>query len=449
MKNSWPEIPLANVTQFIQYGYTAKSSAAIAGPKYLRITDIQNAAVDWQTVPSVVIDSADLPRYRLSQGDIVFARSGATVGKSFLIREDPGEAVFASYLIRVKCEPNRLDPRYAAYFFQSEDYWRQIREGSTGTGQPNFNGTKLGQLHIPVPPLHQQRQIVLKLDRLFGHSNSAREELSRIPRLVERYKQAVLDKAFLGQLTSDWRISKDHPDASDLLKSIDVDPLHDQELPHLPQGWHWSTAGELCAIKSGLALGKKRKLGTALVEKPYLRVANVQRGWLDLSEIKTVLVTDKEAQALRLQSGDVLMNEGGDRDKLGRGWIWDGQISDCVHQNHVFRLRPRSEMLPSKYISYYANEFGRSYFLREGKQTTNLASISMTKLSGLPIPVAPPEEMELIVTLIESAFESIDAIAKEIAKASSLLYRLDQATLDKAFRGELLGEPEQAKETAA
>jgi type I restriction enzyme S subunit len=132
------------------------------------------------------------------------------------------------------------------------------------------------------------------------------------------------------------------------------------------------------------------------------------------------------------------MNEGGDRDKLGRGCVWNGEVPDCIHQNHVFRLRPKTPAVPSKYISYYANEFGQTYFLREGKQTTNLASVSMSKVSALPIPIASPQEMELIVSKIESAFVHINRIAAEAARAFQLIDRFEQAILSKAFLGKLL-----------
>ena len=216
------------------------------------------------------------------------------------------------------------------------------------------------------------------------------------------------------------------------MNSAAIRILKSSDLPSLPGGWSWAAAGQLCNIKSGIALGKKRPPQIVLIERPYLRVANVQRGWFSLEEIKTLQLTEKEAEALYLQRGDVLMNEGGDRDKLGRGWVWEGQIENCVHQNHVFRLRPRSPQIPSRYISYYSNEFGQSYFLSSGKQTTNLASISMNKLSALPIPVAPPREMQRIVRLIETAFGWLGAVARS---SKAPLPRLDHAILSKAFRG--------------
>jgi type I restriction enzyme, S subunit len=156
--------------------------------------------------------------------------------------------------------------------------------------------------------------------------------------------------------------------------------------------------------------------------------------------VKTIAVTPKEADALYLQPGDILMNEGGDRDKLGRGWVWEGQIDRCIHQNHVFRLRLKIKSVLPRYVSYYANEFGQSYFMDQGKQTTNLASISLTKLSSMPIPIAQPEEMELIVERIEERFADIDAAAQQARRATELLERLDRQTLAKTFRGELVSQ---------
>jgi type I restriction enzyme S subunit len=301
---------------------------------------------------------------------------------------------------------------------------------------------------VALPPLKEQRRIAEKLDSLSHRSKRAGEELGRIPRLVERYKRALLSAAFSGNLTADWR--KCHSENTcDFLRRERMLNLEDQNLPSLPNEWSWVAAGTLCAIKSGITLGKKRAPGTDLIERPYLRVANVQRGWLNLAEIKTIAVTKKEAEALYLLPGDVLMNEGGDRDKLGRGWVWNGEIPQCIHQNHVFRLRPRIPEVPSKYLSYYANEFGQNYFLREGKQTTNLASISMSKISALPIPVAPPDEMRRILALIEDGFSTIDKIAAEVRRATDLLDRLDRATLTKAFRGQLIKPEVSASETGS
>jgi type I restriction enzyme, S subunit len=148
-------VRVREVAESIQYGHTASAISREEGPRFLRITDIQDGAVDWDSVPSCNIVAEDVPRYRLSTGDLVFARTGATTGKSFLIRDCP-DAVFASYLIRVRASKD-VDPRYLALFFQSPDYWQQIERGKRGIGQPNVNGKTLGEIELPLRPLDEQR----------------------------------------------------------------------------------------------------------------------------------------------------------------------------------------------------------------------------------------------------------------------------------------------------
>lgn len=151
--NDVRSVRVREVADFIQYGHTASAISRQEGPRFLRITDIQDGGVDWDSVPSCDIVTEDVPRYRLSAGDLVFARTGATTGKSFLIRDCP-EAVFASYLIRVRASKD-VDPRYLALFFQSPDYWQQIERGKRGIGQPNVNGKTLGEINLPLPPLDE------------------------------------------------------------------------------------------------------------------------------------------------------------------------------------------------------------------------------------------------------------------------------------------------------
>jgi type I restriction enzyme S subunit len=167
-------------------------------------------------------------------------------------------------------------------------------------------------------------------------------------------------------------------------------------------------------------------------------VANVQRGYLDLKEVKEIVTTEDEIQELALKPGDILFNEGGDRDKLGRGWVWNGELPECIHQNHVFRARPYVKELNPKLISWYANTFGQQFFFDEGKHTTNLASISMTKLKGLPVAIPPLAEQARIVVEVErrlSVLEKLNAVASASVKRST---RLKQSILQDAFFAKLL-----------
>jgi type I restriction enzyme S subunit len=195
--------------------------------------------------------------------------------------------------------------------------------------------------------------------------------------------------------------------------------------------------GEIADVKGGITLNKARDVENP-VQVPYLRVANVQRGRLDLSEIKSVVIEKNNLADYLLQPGDILFNEGGDRDKLGRGWVWNGEIPGCCHQNHVFRARPDSNRVDSKFVSYWANEFGRAYFEREGKQTTNLASINRAKLCALPIPLPPLAEQHQIVAEVEARTTAIDHLEAELDRQITRSNRLRQATLAAGFSGGLL-----------
>jgi len=161
----WRWVKISDISNLIQYGYTG---SAISAGKYkmLRITDIQDNSVNWKTVPFVKIDDEEVESYLLSDNDILFARTGATVGKSFLIKNLNDMSVFASYLIRIQLKEN-FNAQFVKYFFESDYYWEQIEDKSVGTGQPNVNGTLLSNLQIPIPPLPEQHCIVHKIEVIF------------------------------------------------------------------------------------------------------------------------------------------------------------------------------------------------------------------------------------------------------------------------------------------
>ncbi|MES2467485.1 MAG: restriction endonuclease subunit S [Verrucomicrobiota bacterium] len=211
-----------------------------------------------------------------------------------------------------------------------------------------------------------------------------------------------------------------------------------QRAAHLPSGWRWVTLREIAEISGGVTKGQKRKPHDVVRSVPYLRVANVQRGYIDLTEVKEIEVTEREIQAHTLLPGDILFNEGGDRDKLGRGWVWNGEIKECIHQNHVFRARLRNSDDSPKFVSYYGNSGGKQYFFDQGKHTTNLASINLTKLGGLPIPFPPPEVQHRIVAEIEKHFTRLDAGVAALRRAQANLKRYRAAVLKAACEGRLV-----------
>ena len=166
----------------------------------MRITDIQNNNVFWDNVPYCKIDDGNRKKYILKDGDIVFARTGATVGKSYLIENLKEDTIYASYLIKVSINKNLLIPKFVKYFFESNLYWSQIIDRQTGTGQPNVNGTKLGQIIIIYPKIEIQQKIVNKLDKLQEKTKQLENFYTQKIQLLDELKQSILNKAFKGEL---------------------------------------------------------------------------------------------------------------------------------------------------------------------------------------------------------------------------------------------------------
>lgn len=167
-----------------------------------------------------------------------------------------------------------------------------------------------------------------------------------------------------------------------------------------PHGWRTAKLDDIATVQTGLAVnGDSERVDP--VQLPYLRVANVQDGHVDLSEVKRITVSRTQISRYSLRAGDVLMTEGGDFDKLGRGTVWNGEIDPCLHQNHVFAVRPDLSQVLSNFLAAYCESaVGKRYFLSCSKQTTNLASINSTQLKEMPIHLPPLEEQKRITELL-------------------------------------------------
>ena len=199
LPDGWTWATVEQLASKVQYGHTASAVKREAGVRFLRITDIQDRRVEWDSVPSCDISPSDVDELRLLPGDIVFARTGATVGKSFLLKAPFPASVFASYLIRISPAGEDLSLWLHA-FFQSPDYWAQIRESSAGIGQPNVNGTKLQALRVPLPPLVEQARIVEEVERRLSVVEELEALASTNLQRATRLRQSILQLAFTGSL---------------------------------------------------------------------------------------------------------------------------------------------------------------------------------------------------------------------------------------------------------
>ena len=214
LPKGWEVCTVGDISSLVQFGLS-NSAETIGEYRLLRITDIQNNRVRWTDVPFTNIDKTEAESYVLNIGDILFARTGATVGKSFLITELPLVSVFASYLIRVKLL--EVNPKYVKYFFESVDYWKQITDKSVGIGQPNVNGTKLKEIILALPPLAEQRRIVSAIESAFAVIDEIEQNKNDLQSAIAATKQKILSLAIRGKLVK--QDPNDEP-ASVLLERI-------------------------------------------------------------------------------------------------------------------------------------------------------------------------------------------------------------------------------------
>jgi type I restriction enzyme S subunit len=255
---------------------------------------------------------------------------------------------------------------------------------------------------IPIPPLPEQHRIVAKIDTLFSELDDAVALLKTIKAQLSVYRKAILKWAFEGK---------------------------NKKIVQLC---------EIADIVGGITKGRNlEKYETVFL--PYLSVANVQDGYLNLTNVKKIKLKLEEKEKYLLQLNDVLYTEGGDKDKLGRGTIWKNEINECVHQNHIFRARIDTKKALPKYVALFSlTKSAKDYFFSRAKQTVNLASINMTVLRSLPIPLPSLNEQLAIVSAIESRLSVCDKLEQTIDQTLALSASLRQSILKKAFEGRLV-----------
>lgn len=422
-------------------------------------------------------------------GDIVIAMSSGSadlVGKAAQANSD-FEGGFGAFcgVIRPKID---LLSTYFGFFFQTPYYRTTVARQGKGIGINNLQKTQLELLAVPVPPFGEQQRIAAKVGELMDlcdkleaqkedaaaahevlvktllgtltQSQTAAEFQDNWRRIaqhfnslfttessIEELKKTILQLAVMGKLVP--QDPNDEP-AIELLKRIKdekennkrlgkikkskpLPEIEDSEKPfQLPLGWVWARFEDVTLISGGLALGKKSDI-TKTVQMPYLRVANVQRGYLKLDTIKEVSVQKAEVEKYRLLPGDLLIVEGGDWDKVGRTAVWRGEIKDCLHQNHVFKARKVIEEFNERWAEFYLNShIARQYFESVSKQTTNLASINMTELRSCFFPLPPVNEQRRIVDKTDELITICDALKARLVQHSVLHQYLANAIVQKA-----------------
>lgn len=350
-------------------------------------------------------------------GDILFGKAAST-GKIARVKSDR-EFTIWSPLALLRPDLDKVIPGYLEYALKSPMGQAQVDTLKTTSTQSNISMEAIPRIRIPVPSLPLQKNISEFLNSETGRINDLIAAKVRLLALLAEKRRALITRA--------------------VTRGLDPDvPLRESGLPWLgevPAHWKVTRLKFVADVQGGLALGKN--YGAAdTAEYPYLRVANVQDGYLDLSEITTVLVPENEAKSCLLQPGDVLMNEGGDADKLGRGCIWLGEIIPCLHQNHVFAVRPK--FIRSEWLNAWTStDTAKAYFESRAKQSTNLASISGTNIKELPLFVPPDEEQSAIVAHIAAETARLDALAAATGRSIALPKERRAALIAAAVTGRI------------
>lgn len=464
----WVGTTLGEVCSKPQYGWTTKANPSSGSVKLLRTTDISGGSIAWNTVPYCTDIPEDLDFYKLVEGDIVISRAGS-VGLSYLLSFVPIETVFASYLIRFRpCE--QVEPRYIAYYLQTPNYWASIHELSSGIALANVNARKLEVIGLPLAPLPEQQRIVAVIEEQFTRLDAVTASLQQNKARLKRARASVLKSAVEGTLTEEWRA--EHPmteTATELLARIlnerhakweaeqlakmqtrGVTPKDDkwkasykepvppdtEGLPELPEGWCWATVEQIAQIQGGLQ--KQPSRAPRKNAFPYLRVANVFRGRLDLSTVEEMELFGNELSTLRLKAGDLLIVEGnGSRTEIGRSALWHGEIKNCVHQNHIIRVR--LNYVQPEYVDYYWNSLeGNKRVMDVAASTSGLYTLSVGKISRLPVPLPPLTEQQQIVAEVERRLSIINQAEAGVEASLKRVERVRQSILRMAFAGQLV-----------
>ena len=255
----------------------------------------------------------------------------------------------------------------------------------------------IGGLEVAWPPPREQAAIVRFLDHADRRIRRYIRAKQKLIALLEEQRHAIIHEAVTGRI--DVRTGQPYPAYS--FSGV-------QWLSELPRHWRLIRLKNVADVQTGITLGKSYR-NVRTVSRPYLRVANVQDGRLELTHVKSIEVPFSDADRATLLSGDVLMTEGGDIDKLGRGCVWREEIPACLHQNHIFAVRCRRELLnPEFLVRLMESQHGRTYFELTAKRTTNLASTNSSTLRGFPLPLPAPGEQAEILDVISEKTSVLD-----------------------------------------
>ena len=399
---NWPLVKLETITLKVDYGLTASANDEIDGPRFLRITDLQDNAVDWKSVPSCECSDKEYTQNKLEVGDIVFARTGATTGKSYLLTEIDKPTVFASYLIRVRPKED-VDPLYLSYFFKSPKYWHQISAMANGAAQPGVNSSKLKELDVPLPPLSEQKRIAAILDK----ADAIRRKRQQAIQLADEFLRAVFLDMFGDPVTNP--------------KGWDVKKVSD-----------WMKEGAILQVQDGNHGNDHPKVSDFSEDGlPFVTANVVRRGkilfdqcyYLDRSWLERLRIGFAKPR-------DVLISHKG---SLGFTAVLDDSYETYIFSPQTTYYRVDESKLISEYLkAYFDSPYFQRLFEKEGIQSTR-AYLGITRQKDMPIMIPNIEAQKRYLEL----YLKYQSVLSGINKANVDLPMCFKSLSQKAFAGEL------------
>ena len=415
---SWKWVRWGDLSQSIQYGYNAPAQER-GRIKMVRISDIQGGKVLWDTVPYCDIKEDEIPTYKLEANDILFARTGGTVGKSYLVREVPEEAIYAGYLIRTQYS-TLLCADYMKLFMESQLYWNQLRSGTIATAQPNCNGKTLSKMFLPLPPLAEQKRIVAKIEELLLHVDryaAAYEKLEQFnAKFPEDMKRSILQYAIQGKLVEQrleegtgeelYRQIQEEKkrliNAGKIKKEKPLPEIAEDEKPYdIPDNWTWVRFGDLGSYKKG-------PFGSAITKSMFVPKGN---GAIKVYEQKNAIQKDatlgdyyirrdyfeSKMKGFEVFPGDIIVSCAG---TIGETYV----MPDKFEQGIINQALMRMKIFEPLYIPYFLTffDFVLKKNARSGSKGSAIKNIPPFEiLKNYLVPIPPLAEQNRIVAKLE------------------------------------------------
>ena len=413
---SWKWVRWGDLSESIQYGYNAPAQES-GRIKMVRISDIQDGRVLWDTVPFCEIADSDIDTYLLAKDDILFARTGGTVGKSYLVSEVPEDAIYAGYLIRTRYSRS-LCPEYMKFFMDSALYWEQLHDGTIATAQPNCNGKTLSKMLLPLPPLAEQKRIVAKIEELLPYIDRYEKAWSRLEDFNKRFpvdmQKSILQLAIQGKLveqrpeegTGEELYHQIQAEKQALIKAGKIKKekplpeIAEDEVPfEIPESWKWVRYANLMLSMSTGPFGSMlHKNDYVLNGIPLVNPANIINGKIIPSDKMMVSSETRDRlSAYVLRCGMMVM---GRRGEMGRCAVVSKKEDGWLCGTGSFFMTPTTALFIHYISVLFSTPYAKNYLGGESIGTT-MNNLNHKILSKMPVPLPPLAEQKRIVAKLE------------------------------------------------